>query len=138
DHAHGCEPSSCVSAELPRPYVMGKIVLSIAGAIMLLLLSCTDATGPGNQSNDRISIVNDAGTLAARVAYLDDSIPVDSTGVGYPHPSAPAGLAALGWSGAASQASFSLHLKAEVAPPTVSGQVLQATSVSIVGNLALV
>ena len=117
---------------------MRKLVLPIAGAVVLLHLSCVDATGPGNQSNDRISIVNDAGTLSARVTYFNDSIPIDTTGVGYPSPSAPAGVAALGRSSAASQVVFNLHLKAEVAPPTVSGQVLQATSVSIVGNLALV
>ena len=117
---------------------MRKLVLPIAGAVVLLHLSCVDATGPGNQSNDRISIVNDAGTLAARVTYFNDSIPIDTTGVGYPSPSAPAGVDALGRSSAASQVVFNLHLKAEVAPPTVSGQVLQATSVSIVGNLALV
>jgi hypothetical protein len=40
-------------------------------------------------------------------------------------------------SSAAAQ-SFSLHLKAEVASPSIGGQVLQATSVSIVGNLAVV
>src|SRR5260370_37742089 len=34
--------------------------------------------------------------------------------------------------------SFSLRLKAEVAPPSIGGQVLQATSVSMVGNLAVV
>jgi len=34
--------------------------------------------------------------------------------------------------------SLNLKLKAEVAPPTVGGQVLQATSVSMVGNLAVV
>ncbi len=53
-------------------------------AFVLLLLSCTDATGPGNQSNARISIVNDAGALAARVTYLSDSVPIDSAHVGYP------------------------------------------------------
>jgi len=42
-------------------------------------------------------------------------------------------------SSTASQAGgFSLSLKAEVAPPSLGGQMLQATSVSIVGNLAVV
>src|SRR2546430_16523467 len=85
---------------------MRKLVLPIAGAVVLLHLSCVDATGPGNQSNDRISIVNDAGTLAARVTYLNDSIPLDTTGVGYPSPSAPAGVAGIGRSSVASQVVF--------------------------------
>ena len=113
---------------------MRKLVLSLTG--MAVLLSCSDASGPGDQANDRISITNDAGALAARVTYFDDSIPLDSVGVGYP--SAPFFAPAIGRSAAATQASFNLSLKAEVAPPSISGQTLQATSVTIVGNLAVV
>ena len=115
---------------------MRKLALSLGIGVALLHLSCSDATGPGNQANDRISITNDPGTLAARVTYLDDSIPIDSVGVGYP--SGPSLAPAVGRSAAASQASFNLSLKAEVAPPSIGGQTLQATSVSIVGNLAVV
>jgi hypothetical protein len=103
---------------------------------LLVLVACTDSTGPANQSNDRITITNDAGTLAARVTYFDDSIPVDSVGIGYP--SGPVASAPIARGPARSAASYQLKLRAEVAPPTVSGQVLQATSVSIVGNLAIV
>jgi hypothetical protein len=93
--------------------------------------------GPGNQSNDRISITNDAGVLASRVTYSNDVIPIDSVGVGYPSAPAPFGSAAVSRSSAASQA-FNLSLKATVTPPSIGGQMLQATSVSIVGNLAVV
>jgi len=103
---------------------------------LLVLVACTDSTGPANQSNDRITITNDAGTLAARVTYFNDSIPLDSVGVGYP--SGPLLAPAVGRSAGASQATFNLSLKAEVAPPSVGNQTLQATSVTIVGNLAVV
>ena len=103
---------------------------------LLVLVACTDSMGPGDQSNDRVSITNDAGVLATRVTYLDDSIPVDSVSVGYPTP--PRLSMGIQRSPASSQASFNLILKAEIAPPSISGQVLQATSVSIVGNLAVV
>src|SRR2546422_8017447 len=83
------------------------------------------------------SIVNDAGTLGTQVTYFNDSIPVDATGVGYPSAPAP-GMSASLVSLAGSGGSLNLKLKAEVAPPTVGGQVLQATSVSMVGNLAVV
>ena len=115
---------------------MRKLAVALIGLVALVHLSCSDASGPGDQANGRISITNNAGALAARVTYLDDSIPLDSLGVGYP--SAPFSAPAVGRSAAASQASFNLSLKAEVAPPSIAGQVLQATSVSIVGNLAVV
>src|SRR6185503_803185 len=105
-------------------------------SLAILAAGCMDASGPGDQANGRISIVNNDASLAARVTYFDDTIAVDSTGVGYP--SAPINPSAAARSAAASQASFTIKLKAEVAPPVVGGQTLQATSVSIVGNLAIV
>src|SRR5258708_3917975 len=116
--------------------------LPAASVLAFLLFACVDGTGPsgpGNQANGRITIVNDAATLAAQVTYFDDSIPIDATGVGYP--SAPArslGPSAGRVSPAAGGGSLTLKLKTEVASPTVGGQVLQATSVSIVGSLAVV
>jgi hypothetical protein len=70
---------------------------------------------------------------------MNDSIPIDTAGVGYPSAPAPLASLAISRSSAASQAGgFNLSLKAEVAPPSISGQMLQATSVSIVGNLVVV
>jgi hypothetical protein len=108
-----------------------------AGILVLVYASCVDALGPGNQANGRISITNDASALVSRVTYLNDSIPIDSVHVGYPSAPVPFASSAVSRSAAQSQA-FSLHLKAEVAPPSIGGQVLQATSVAIVGNLAVV
>lgn len=117
---------------------MRKLELSLTVLIAVLPLSCSDDDGPGDQANDRISITNNTGVLASRVTYFDDSIPLDSVGVGYPSaPRVPFASPAIHRSGATSQA-FSLKLKAEVASPSIGGQVLQATSVSIVGNLAVV
>ena len=116
---------------------MRKLAITLTALVALGHLSCSDASGPGNQANDRISIINNTGALASRVTYLNDSIPLDTVGVGYSAP-APLGSAPIDRSSAASQGSFNLSLKAEVTPPSIGGQMLQATSVAIVGNLAVV
>src|SRR5204863_1044996 len=101
--------------------------------------SCSDASGPGDQANGRIFITNNAGVLAPRRTSMNDSSPVDTARIGYPSAAAPLASASVGRTSAASQAGgFNLSLKAEVAPPSFGGQMLQATSVSIVGNLAVV
>jgi glutamine cyclotransferase len=119
-----------------------RSAVSVASVLAILSFACVDATGPagpGNQANGRLTIINDAATLATQVTYFDDSIPVDATGVGYPSAPAPApGRSASMVSPAAGAGSLTLKLKTEVASPTVGGQVLQATSVSIVGSLAVV
>src|SRR6267143_3457970 len=118
---------------------MRKLAVALICVVALVDLSCSDASGPGDQANGRISITNDAGVLASRVTYRNDAIPIDSVGVGYPSAPAPLASASVGRSSTASQAGgFSLSLKAEVAPPSIGGQMLQATSVSMVGNLAVV
>jgi hypothetical protein len=117
---------------------MRKLAVALICVVALVHLSCSDASGPGDQANGRISITNNAGVLASRVTYLNDSIPIDSVGVGYPSAPGPRPSAAITRSSSASQAGLNLSLKAEVAPPSIGGQTLQATSVSIVGNLAVV
>jgi hypothetical protein len=117
-----------------------RSALPIASVLAFLVFACVDSTGPanpGNQANGRITIVNDPATLATQVTYSADTIPVDATGVGYP--AAPAhGPSASRIAQAAPAASFSLTLQAQVASPSIGGQVLQATSVSIVGQRAVV
>jgi hypothetical protein len=108
-----------------------------AGILVLVYASCVDALGPGNQANDRISIVNDQSALAANVTYFRTPVVVDDTGVGYPSAPAPAPSVSV-MRGPASPAAFSLTLVAEVAPPVISGQTLQATSVSIISQRAVV
>lgn len=105
---------------------------------ILLLAACADSTGPPDQANDRIAIVNNPATLAARVTYFDDTIAIDSTSVGYPSPAPVSAAAGISLAPRAAQAPFVLRLRAEVAPPVVGGQTLQATSVAIVGELAVV
>src|SRR6267378_2049065 len=117
---------------------MRKLAVALIGLVALVHLSCSDASGPGDQANGRISITNNAGVLASRVTYLNDSIPIDNVGVGYPSAPVPFASSAMNRSATQSQGAFNLHLKAEVAPPSIGGQILQATSVSIVGNLAVV
>lgn len=117
---------------------MRKLAAALICVVALVHLSCSDASGPGDQTNGRISITNDAGALASRVTYLNDAIPIDSTGVGYPSAPAPLASASIGRSSAASAAAPTMSLKAEVTPPSIGGQILQATSVAIVGNLAVV
>ncbi len=117
---------------------MRKLAIALICVVALVHVSCSDVSGPGDQANGRISITNNAGVLASRVTYSNASIPIDSVGVGYPSAPAPFGSASITRSSAASQAGLNLSLKAEVAPPSIGGQMLQATSVSIVGNLAVV
>lgn len=80
---------------------------------------------PGNQSNERITITNDEAVLAGRVHLLDEDVPIDTTGAG--------GLAKRGLAQA-----FKLKLVAEVLPPAVDGQILQATSIAMKGDKAIV
>jgi hypothetical protein len=117
---------------------VAKLALPLVGMVALLHTSCSDPSGPGNQGNDRIAIVNYAPALAARVTYYNDSIPIDTVGVGYPSAPMLPSASLVGRSPQSSAASFQLKLRAEVAPPVVNGQTLQATSVSIVGTLAVV
>lgn len=118
-----------------------RLALPLAGMLVLLYTSCGEPTGPGDQANGHISIVNNAATLAARVTYYDATIPIDTAGVGYsaaaPGPAFASSSSASRVSSAAA-ATFQLKLKAEVASPVIGSDTLQATSVSIVGNLAVV
>ena len=115
-----------------------KLVPALTLLVALVHLSCSDASGPGDQANGRITITNNTGVLASRVTYFDDTVALDTVGIGYPSTPAPLASAAIGRSSTASQAGWVLKLKAEIAPPSIGGQVLQATAVSIVGNLAVV
>jgi hypothetical protein len=113
-----------------------QLAVSLAALLALLNASCSDSVSSSSLANDRIAIENDASALSARVTYFNDSIPLDSTSIGYP--SAPLWPSAVAPTSAASQANYNLNLKAEVAPPSINGQPLQATSVALVGNLAVV
>ena len=101
------------------------------GAVALLYSSCKKddggvqpPAGPGNQSNDRISITNDEAQLSSRVTYYNQNIPLDSLGIGFPK--------------STKSTAFSLTLVAEVRPPVICTDTLQATCITIKSNKALV
>ena len=89
------------------------------------------ALGPGNQANDHISITNDEAAIGWRQIDTDVDVPVDDTGVGY---ASVMGAQAR----PAAAPSFSLRLTAEVLPPSLDGKVLQATSIAMSNNKAVV
>src|SRR5205085_3227801 len=115
-------------------------ILITAGAVIIAAqVSCRDGTGPGNQSNGRVSIVNDPITLSLHVTYLDQDIPIETSGIGYSPSLVPSrNLTPVGVSRLTAPPSIKLKLVAEVDPPSIGGQVLQATAVAITGTLAVV
>jgi hypothetical protein len=76
-----------------------------------------------NGSDGRIIVNNNEGDLNQRVTVRDDTVTVDST----------AGLSKMSRTQA-----FSLTLVAEISPPVVNGQTLQATSASLNGQFAYI
>jgi len=76
---------------------------------------------PDYESDGRVSITNDEGALAGRVSYPNETIPIEApslvSGAGVAPP-APA------------PRSITLTLVAEVSPPTIAGQVVQATAIA--------
>ncbi|MGB3096555.1 MAG: hypothetical protein WBB46_07500, partial [Candidatus Deferrimicrobiaceae bacterium] len=106
-------------------------VLIIAATVHLSCGGGGDiALGPGDQANDHISITNDEAAIAWRFHVTDVDVPVDDTGVGY--------ASVMGAARPAAAPSISLRLTAEVLPPTLDGKVLQATSIAMNNNKALV
>jgi hypothetical protein len=105
-------------------------VLLIAATVHLSCGGGDIAPGPGDQANDHISITNDESAIAWRFHVTDVDVPVDDTGVGYG--------SAMGAARPAAAPSFSLKLTAEVLPPTLDGKVLQATSIAMSNNKAVV
>jgi len=112
-------------------------------AAAVSLSGCYDqAFVPGDEANERIEITNDEFELEQRVEYFDEEVIID--------PASPAAaFASIRGDGAREIdesarmgpgiSSITLKLKAEAAPPVVSGQTLQATSVwATAGNRAIV
>lgn len=113
--------------------------LLLCSIALLLVPSCRDGTGPGDQSNGRASITNNPFALASHVHYFDQDIPIESSGVGYAPSAAPVANKVPGApSRFMAPRAIKLKLTAEIDPPSINGQVLQATSVAITGTLAVV
>ena len=112
-----------------------KVSLSVVSALTLLQLPCGDSLGPsdelGNQAEERISITNDETELSERVRYLDEDVPVD------PIPGESEGMTTAAQIPGSARG-FSLRIVAEILPPSIDGQVLQATSIAMKGNKAIV
>ena len=102
-------------------------------ALTFVNLSCGEglapADEPGNQSNDRVTITNDQAQLDVRVRYVDADVAVVTATAG--------AMSASGLAAAPSRA-FSLRLRAEVLPPAIDGQLLQATAIAMRGDRATV
>jgi hypothetical protein len=105
-------------------------VLFIAATVHLACCGSDTISGPGNQANDHISITNDESAISWRQNDTDLDVPVDDTGVGY--------ASVMGAAARPAAAPFSLKLTAEVLPPSIDGKVLQATSIAMSNNKAVV
>jgi hypothetical protein len=93
-----------------------------------LVTGCFEQPFAPDESNDRLTITNDEDALGDRVSYPDEDVPIASFSAAMGSPSAaPSAMASSSIN--MTMPSITLTLNAEVLPPTVSGQVVQATSV---------
>ena len=110
----------------PRSGPGNRSILMLLG--VLALTSCFDQVLiPDVEADGRLTVTNDEEILSERLEYLEDEVPID--------PMSPAllGGAAAALGGAAAgptRSTVSLTLVAQLDPPNVDGQVVQATSVS--------
>jgi len=103
-----------------------RTLLFLVLVAALVLPACKEDPGPAepagipDETDGRITIVNDETRLASRITILDDSVAVTQL------------------SKAAQPTAFRLRLVAEIAPPVVKGERLQATSVTLNASFAYV
>lgn len=99
-----------------------------------LLTACYEqVAGPGEETDGRVTVINDSSALAERIEYTDEDVPIDP-----PDPQAFAaapGMHAIS-PPALAPSQVNLRLIAEVDPPTIDGVPLQATSISARSSLA--
>ncbi len=105
-------------------------ILLVAATVLFSCGGSEIALVPGNQSNDHISITNDEDAIGGRQIDTDVDVPVVDNGVGY--------ASVMGAARPAAAPTFSLTLTAEVLPPALGGNVLQATSIAMSNNKAVV
>ena len=142
----------CVISQHP----VGRTLLywSLAALAAVAVAACTDGSSgsapldPGgldpiadapNEANGRVEITNDQAALDARVVYSAMDVPIDGdrSAVGPPGTRTVKPDGSIVMTKASS--SVTLTLIAEIAPPALAGQTVQATSVSrILGNVAVV
>ena len=99
-------------------HVCGRLALLLG---VLALVSCFDQVViPDVDTDGRLTVMNDEAVLSERLSYLEVDVPID------PPIGAPVGGAAA----APTRSSVKLTLVAELEPPTVDGEVVQATAIS--------
>ena len=99
-------------------------------AVVVLVSACNENTEVPvfpDEANSRVSITNDLNALNARVTYTNDDITIEGAS-GLP----PALM--LPSAAKINNAPFSLTQVAEIQPPMVEGELVQATSVSLRNN----
>lgn len=98
-------------------------------AIAALLLTTTacyeQLTGGIDESDDRAVVTNDETELADRMTYLDEDVPIDPPATG-----AFASMASMTDGPALAPSAVDLRLIAQVRPPLINEQRVQATSIS--------
>ena len=100
---------------------------SVILAACFLVSACNEnAAVPAlpDEANERVSITNNLASLNARVTYFDETIAIDSTSTSPPNLKLPSAAKQ-------SKTPSSLTLVAEILPPMVDGELVQATSVSL-------
>ena len=108
-------------------HVRGRLVLLLG---VLTLTSCFDQVLTSDvESDGRLTITNDEAALSERLSYVEVDVPID------PLSPAPVGRVASPAPGARAvtaptRSSVRLTLVAELASPTVDGEVVQATAIS--------
>jgi hypothetical protein len=115
--------------EMDKLRTGGRMVA--AAVFVLLASSCDSGDGivkPEDQWDGRIQIINDEALLQGRINRPGTSIPIDLPSMGL-FPSE-----ALAGPEGAPKNDLTLSLEAEVSPPTVDGQLVQATSVVLQGT----
>jgi len=104
--------------------------LTVILAVVVLLSACNETTEVPvfpDEANSRVLITNDLNVLNTRVTYTNDDIPIEGAS-GLP----PALM--LPSAAKINNAPFSLTQVAEIQPPMVEGELVQATSVSLRNN----
>ncbi len=99
-------------------------------AACFIITACDNADVPvlPDEANDRVSITNNLDVLNARVSYSDENVVIENN--------SPAALRLPSIMNPAS--AVSIRLIAQVKPPTVDDQVVQATSVSLARGSAVI
>ena len=113
-------------SHLTRPGPGNRSILVLLG--VLALTSCFDQVLiPDVDTDGRLTVTNDETALGDRLSYVEVDVPIDPAS---PTPVGAAPAPVDGASAAPTASSVRLTLVAELEPPTVDGQVVQATAIS--------